>query len=268
LSSIVLREKQLYGEAYARKTGVHLVPLRDEIVGSVATALWVLLGAVGLVLLIACANLAALSLARASSNQREIAIRKALGASTIRVVRQTLTENLILAFIGGSIGLLLSIWGVRFLLAPSPTGLPRQQEIGVDLRVLAFAAAASVCSAAIFGILPALQGARNEASGALWTTGRGAGEAARRNRSRSVLVIAEVAVSFLLLISAGLLIQSFRRVQAIEPGFDPANTLALQLSLPKSGYKNGAAVAQFCDRLLPRIQSLPGVESVGAVSIL
>src|SRR6185312_11990823 len=132
--------------------------------------------------------LAALSLARASSQQREIAIRKALGATTGRVIRQRLTESLILAFAGGTAGVLLASWGVRFLVALSPTGLPREQEIGVDLRVLAFAAAASVISAAIFGILPALQVAKGEAGGELWTSGRGAGEGARRNRSRSMLV--------------------------------------------------------------------------------
>ena len=268
LTSIVTRQRQQYGDVYLKKTGVHLVPLRDEIVGSVRTALWVLLGSVGLVLLIACSNLAALSLARASSNQREIAIRKALGATTIRVVRQRLMESLILACVGGTTGLLMATWGIRFLLALSPTGLPRDQEIGIDLRALGFAAVLSVASAAIFGILPALQGARGERASELKSTGRGAGEGARLNRSRSVLVTAEVAVSFMLLISAGLLIQSFRRVQSIEPGFDPQDTLALRLSLPKARYKTRAAVTQFYDRLLPKIQNLPGVETVGAVSVL
>ncbi|HEX6733076.1 MAG TPA: ABC transporter permease, partial [Pyrinomonadaceae bacterium] len=268
LTSIVTRQRQQYGDVYLKKTGVRLVPLHEELVGSVRTALWVLLGAVGMVLLLACANLAALSLARASSHQREIAIRKALGASTMRIVRQILTENFILALVGGAAGLLLAIWGVRFLVALSPTGLPRQQEIGVDLRVLIFAAAASIASAAIFGILPALQGGRVKAVGELRATGRGAGVGARRNRSRSVLVIAEVAVSFILLIGAGLLIQSFMRVQAIQPGFDPTNTLALRLSLPKANYPNRDAVAEFCDRLSTKIQNLPGVEAVGAISVL
>jgi putative ABC transport system permease protein len=268
LTAVVRRERQVYGEPYLKKTGVGVVPLRDEIVGNVRTALWVLLGSVALVLLIACSNLAALSLARASSHQREMAIRRALGASSTRIVRQVLTECLILALVGGVAGVLLASWGVRFLVALSPTGLPRQQEIGIDLRVLAFAAVASLASAAIFGILPALQGARGDLQSELGASGRGAGEGSRRNRSRSVLVIAEVAVSFLLLIGAGLLIQSFIRVQAIEPGFDPSNTLALRLSLPKAKYHNRTAVAQFCDRLVARIQGLPGIESVGAVSVL
>ena len=268
LTAIVTRQREQYGDIYLKKTGVHLVQLRDEMVGSVSIALWVLLGSVGLVLLIACSNLAALSLARASSQQREIAIRKALGATTGRVIRQRLTESLILAFAGGAAGVLLAQWGVRFLVALSPTGLPRQQEIGIDLRVLGFAALASLISAAIFGVLPALQAARGETSGALWITGRGAGDAARRNRSRNVLVAAEVAVSFVLLISAGLLIQSFRRVQAIEPGFEPSNTLSVRLSLPKSGYKDREAAMRFADLLQSRIQNLPGVEAVGAVSAL
>jgi predicted permease len=268
LTAIVMRERQQFGDIYLRKTGVRLVPLYEEMVGSVRTGLWVLLGAVGLVLLIACSNLAALSLARASARHREMAIRKALGATSSRLVGQVLTESLMLALLGGGAGLLLAVWGVRLLLALSPTRLPREQEIGVDLRVLAFAIVASVLAAVIFGILPALQGARTEMSGELRASGRGAGEGARRNRSRNVLVIAEVALSFVLLISAGLLIQSFMRVMAIEPGFDPANALAIRLSLPKSKYPNRAAVALFCDKLLPRIQVLPGVEAVGAASIL
>lgn len=268
LTSIVTRQRQQYRDVYIKKTGVRLLPLREELVGSVRTALWVLLGAVAMVLLLACANLAALSLARASSQQREIAIRKALGASTARIVRQSLTENLILALTGGTLGFLLATLGVRFLIALSPTGLPRQEEIGVDLRVLAFAAAASVISAVIFGIIPALQATKVKVVGELKATGRGAGEGARRNRSRSVLVIAEVAVSFILLISAGLLIQSFMRVQAVEAGFDPSDTLTIRLSLPKATYPNRGAVAQFCDGLVPKVQNLPEVESVGAISVL
>jgi predicted permease len=268
LTAIVTRERQQYGDVYLKKTGVRLAPLHEEMVGSVRTALWVLLGAVGLVLLIACSNLAALSLARASARQREMAIRKALGATSSRLVGQVLTESLMLALLGGGAGLMLAVWGVKFLIALSPTRLPRDQEIGVDLRVLVFAVIASLLAAVISGILPALQSARTEMSEALTAGGRGAGEGARRNRSRSLLVMAEVALSFVLLISAGLLIQSFMRVQAIEPGFDAANALAIRLSLPKSRYSNRAALAQFCDKLLSKIQSLPGVEAVGAVSIL
>jgi putative ABC transport system permease protein len=268
LSAIVTRERQQYGDAYLKKTGINLVPLYEELVGNVRTGLFVLFGAVVLVLLIGCSNLAALSLTRASARYQEFAIRKAIGATSARLVAQLLTESLMLALFGGTGGLLLATWGVRALLSLSPTQLPRYREIGVDLRVLAFATAASVISAVGFGILPAWQGARAEMNSALKASSRGAGDRARLNRWRSILVIAEVALSFVLLIGAGLLIQSFKRVQAIQPGFDPANTLAVRLSLPKSRYKNRAAVALFCEKLLPAIQALPGVEEVGAVSIL
>lgn len=268
LSAIVLRQRQQYGDAYLKKTGINLVPLYEELVGNVRTSLFVLFGAVVLVLLIGCSNLAALSLTRASARYQEIAIRKAIGATSARVVAQLLTESLMLGLLGGAGGLLLAAWGVRALLSLSPTQLPRYQEIGVDLRVLAFATAASVLSAVVFGILPAWQGARAEMSSALKASSRGAGDHARLNRWRSILVIAEVALSFVLLIGAGLLIQSFKRVQAIQPGFDPTNTLAVRLSLPKLRYKNRAALALFCEKFLPGIQALPGVEEVGAVSIL
>jgi len=268
LSAIVMRERQQYGDAYLKKTGINLVPLYEELVGNVRTGLLVLMGAVGLVLLIGCSNLAALSLTRASARYQEIAIRKAIGATSARLVAQLLTESLMLALLGGAGGLLLATWGVRALLSLSPTQLPRSQEIGVDLRVLAFATGASVLSAVVFGILPAWQGARAEMNSALKASSRGAGDRARLNRWRSILVIAEIALSFVLLIGTGLLIQSFKHVQAIQPGFDPTNTLAVRLSLPKLRYKNRAAVALFCEKLLPGIQALPGVEEVGAVSIL
>ncbi|MCM3874155.1 MAG: ABC transporter permease [Pyrinomonadaceae bacterium] len=268
LSAIVLRQRQQYGDAYLKKTGINLVPLYEELVGNTRTGLFVLFGAVVLVLLIGCSNLAALSLTRASARYQEIAIRKAIGATSARVVAQLLTESLMLALLGGVVGLLVAAWGVRGLLALSPTQLPRYQEIGVDLRVLAFTTAASVLSAVIFGVLPAWQGARAEMNSALKASSRGAGDRARLNRWRSMLVITEVALSFVLLIGAGLLIQSFKNVQAIQPGFDPTNTLAVRLSLPKVRYKDRAALALFCEKLLPGIQALPGVEEVGAVSIL
>ncbi len=267
LSSIVERERQQYGEPYLKKTGVNLVPLYEELVGKVRTSLLVLLGAVGLVLLIGCSNLAALSLTRASGRYQEIAVKKALGASSARLVAQLLTESLMLALLGGVGGLLFATWGVRALLSLSPTQLPRSQEIGVDLRVLAFTVGASVLSAVAVGTLPAWQGANAKMNSALGSSSR-AGHGARLNRCRSILVIAEVALSFVLLIGAGLLIQSFMRVQAIQPGFDPTNTLAVRLSLPKASYKNRAGVATFVQKLLPGLQALPGVEDVGAVSVL
>lgn len=268
LSAIVMREREQYGEAYFKKTGINLVPLYEELVGKVRTGLWVLLGAVGFVWLIGCSNLAALSLTRASGRNQEIAIKEALGATSSRLVAQLLTESMMLALLGGTGGVLLATWGVRALLLLSPTQLPRYQEIGVDLRALAFAVGASVLSAAVFGILPAWHGVRPGTNSALRAGSRGAGEGARLNRWRSVMVIVEVALCFILLIGAGLLVQSFRRVQAIQPGFDPMNTLTVRASLPKLRYQNHAAVASFYKKLLPGIQALPGVQEVGAVSIL
>ncbi len=269
LTSIVGRQRQQFGDAYLKKTGVRMVPAFEEMVGSIRTALWVLLGAVGMVLLIACSNLAALSLARATARFREMSIRKALGATSVRLVRQLLAEILLLTVAGGGAGLLLAIWGVKFLLALSPARLPRDNEIVVDLRVLAFAAGASILAAIISGVLPALQLARSKTvAGLLGGNGRGAGDAAVKNRSRSVLVIAEVSLSFILLIGAGLLVRSFISAQAVDPGFDPVNVLTARLSLPKDGYEDRAALSLFHDKLAERLQALPGVESVGATSLL
>ncbi len=269
LTAIVARQRQQFGNAYLTKTGVRLVPAFEETVGNVRTALWVLLGAVAMVLLIACSNLAALSLARASARHQEMSIRKALGATSTRLVRQLLVENLLLTFLGGGAGFLLAVWGVQFLLAISPTRLPRENEIGIDLRVLGFAAATSLLAAVIFGVLPALQAARTEIrTGLLRGTARGVGAAASGNRSRAILVVAEISLSFILLIGAGLLIRSFISTQAVNPGFDPVNVLTVRLSLPKSNYPNRAAVSLFHDKLLGRLQSLPGIDAAGAISLL
>ncbi|HEU0253476.1 MAG TPA: ADOP family duplicated permease, partial [Pyrinomonadaceae bacterium] len=269
LTAIVARQKQQFGDVYAKKTGAKLVPIFEEMVGNVRTALWVLFGAVAMVLLIACSNLAALSLARASARHREMSIRKALGATSGRLVRQLLTENLLLTLLGGGAGLLLAIWGVQFLLALSPTRLPRDSEIGIDLRVLAFAAGASLLAALIFGVLPALQAARAEIRrGLLGGATRGVGHAAVGNRSRTILVVAEVSLSFVLLIGTGLLIRSFMSTQAVNPGFDGGNVLSARVSLPKSNYASRASISLFYDRLSTRLRALPGVDQVGVISIL
>ncbi len=269
LTAVVARQKQQFGDVYAKKTGVKLVPIFEEMVGNVRTALWVLFGAVAMVLLIACSNLAALSLARASARHREMSIRKALGATSGRLVRQLLTENLLLTLLGGGAGLLLAIWGVQFLLALSPTRLPRDSEIGIDLRVLAFAAGASLLAALIFGVLPALQAARAEIRrGLLGGVTRGAGDAAAGNRSRTILVVAEVSLSFVLLIGTGLLIRSFMSTQAVNPGFDGTNVLTARVSLPDSTYSSRASISLFYDKLSTRLRALPGVDQVGVISIL
>jgi predicted permease len=268
LTAIVQRQRQAFGELYLKKIGVRLTPLRDVVVGNVQTVLWTLLGAVALVFLIACANLATLSLARASARQRELAVRKALGATSFRLVRQLLTESLILAVTGGVAGALLAFWGVRLLVSLSPTPLPRENEIGLSAGVLVFAAASSILATVIVGIFPAWQAAKSEVTGELKIAGRGAGDGARRNRSRGVLVIAEVALSFMLLITSGLLIRSLMRVQAIEPGFDATDVLSVRVSLPKAKYHDRAALSQFCDRFTAKVREQPGVQALAAVSVL
>ena len=269
LTAIVVRQKQQFGDSYLKKNGVRLVPIFEETVGNVRTALLVLLGAVGMVLLIACSNLAALSLARASARHREMSIRKALGATSGRLVRQLLVENLSLTFLGGVAGFVLAVWGVDFLLALSPTRLPRHNEIGLDWRVLGFACGASLLAAVIFGVMPAVHAAKAEIRrGLLGNATRGAGDAASRNRSRTVLVIAEVSLCFVLLIGTGLLIRSFMSTQAVNPGFDGANVLTARVSLPASIYSTRASVSLFHDRLAERLRSLPGVEEVGVISLL
>ena len=268
LNSIVTRQREQYGDSYSKKTGMNLVPLYEELVADVRTGLFVLLGAVVLVLLIGCSNLAALSLARAAKRHQEIAIKKAIGATSARLTVELLVESLLLAVIGGGFGILLASGGVRMILALSSTALPRYQEISVDVRALGFALAVSALCAVAFGILPAWQGAQAEINNTLRAGSRGVSDGARLNRWRSILAIGELALCFVLLIGAGLLIQSFMRVQAVQPGFDPADTMTARLSLPKSRYQNSTDVSLFANKLTQAIEVLPGIQGVGAVSIL
>src|SRR5262249_50471270 len=239
-----------------------------EIVGNFRLALLVLLGAVGLVLLIACSNLANLLLARASARHKEIAIRTALGAMRRRLVRQLLTESLLLALVGGGLGLLLAVWGVKLLLALSPSDLPRAREVNLDSSVLVFTLAISLLAGMIFGLAPALQASKVELNEELKGGGRASGNASASNRVRGLLVISEVALSLVLLLGAGLFIKSFRRLQGVNPGFEAKNLLTARLSLPRGRYYRPDAVAGFYEQLRPRIERLPGVESVSPVSIL
>jgi predicted permease len=270
LTSIAGRLRQQYPAANENqnKLGVTLTPLNDEVVGNYRHALWMLLGAVGFVLLIASINLASLSLARASTRHREMAIRTAHGATRWRLIRQLTTESLLLALLGGLIGLLLAWWGINFLLALSPAGMPRLSEVGLDARVLVFTLAVSLLAGSIFGILPAVKASRVDLNEELKSGGRGGNDGAARNRVRSFLVVAEIAISLVLLLSAGLLIKSFSRLQEVRPGFESENLLAVRLSLPKTRYADRDAVISFYDQLLPLVEGLPGVGAVGAVSAL
>ncbi len=244
--------------------GSNLIAMHEDLVGDLKPALLILLGAVGFVLLIACANVANLMLARATSRQKEISIRTALGASRWRVVRQLITESLLLSVMGGALGLLLALWGVDLLVASIPEDIPRVSEIGLDLRVLGFTAVISLLTGLIFGLVPALQVSKPDLNEGLKEGGRGSTEGARRNFVRSALVVSEVALSLVLLVGAGLLMRSFMQLRDVKPGFDPHNVLTASVALPDAKYKDEASQAEFFRQLLQRIAAQPGVHSAGA----
>jgi putative ABC transport system permease protein len=246
---------------------VKLEPLRDVIVGDIGPALYILLGAVGFVLLIACANVANLLLARAGARQKEIAVRTALGASRPRLVRQLLTESVMLAVGGGAAGLLIAVWGVRWLVSFGLDTIPRAQEISVDPRMAGFTLLISVATGALFGLAPALQASRPIFADALKESGR-ASAGVQRNRLRSALVISEVALSLVLLIGAGLMIRSFTKLNQVNPGFNPARALTIGVTLLRSKYPDEERVASSYAQLLERAAATPGVVAVGAISEL
>jgi len=255
-------------EQYESARGFHgrVLPLKEQLVGNLRVLLLILLGAVGLVLLIACANVANLLLARAASRQKEMAVRTAMGASRARLVRQLLTESLLLAALGGSLAVLLAIWGIDLLLAISPASIPRKYEITVDGAALAFTFIVALITGVLFGLAPAFQVSRFNLNETLKEGARGS--TGSRNRLRSLLVIAEVALSLVLLISAGLLIRSFARLTSIDAGFNPQKVAAMSLSLSSSHYDFGDKQADFFKQVLDHMKAIPGAQSVGAVSEL
>ena len=246
---------------------LRLLSLREQLVGSSRTTVFILFGAVGLVLLIACANVANLLMVRAAARQKEIALRTALGASRLRIIRQMLTESLLLSILGGALGALLAIWGVQLLVSLSADSLPRTVDVRIDATVLAFTLLISIVTGLLFGLAPAFRTTKVNLSDSLKDGARGS-EGVMRNRTRSLLVVFESAVAVVLLIGAGLLVRSLIALQNVDPGFDSNNVLTLRLDLPHKKYSDEEKAANFWQQLETRVASLPGVQSVGLVTEL
>ncbi len=247
---------------------LNVIPLHQQMIGNIRKPLLVLLATVALVLLIACANIANLLLARATSRQKEIAIRAALGAARRRIIGQLLTESLLLALTGGAIGLLLAVWGNSLLVSLIPREVPRIGDTSLDARILLFTLAISVVTGVIFGLVPALQASRFDLNQSLKDGGRDTAAGVGQNRLRGLLVVSEVAIALVLLIGAGLLMKSFGRLLNVAPGFNPDKVLTMEVQLadlPPSRYENHEEQAKFFEQLFERLQSLPGVENAGGV---
>jgi putative ABC transport system permease protein len=248
--------------------GVAVTPLKENVVGRVETPLLMMLCAVGFVLLIACANVAHMLLARTSDRRKEIAVRTVLGAGRRRVITQFLTENLLLAGAGALAGLCLALWGTRALVALSPTYIPRMEMVGIDGRVVVFLLGVTVLTALVFGLAPAMHAAAENLSDALKEGGRGDSDGIRHNRLRAFLVASEFALAFMLLIGAGLMIRSFLALQSVNPGFNPHNVLSMVVSLAGSKETEPDRRAIFYRQLLREVRGLPGVASAGAINHL
>jgi len=248
--------------------GLAVGSLKQNIVGEFQTAFLVLLGAVGLVLLIACANVANLMLARAISRSKEISIRAALGASRLRLARQFLTESLLLSVVGGVTGILVAAWGAGFIVSLIPEGVPRLGEIGINGRVLIFMLSISLLTGIIFGLIPAIQASRPDLNTSLKESGRSNTADPAKHRLRNILVVSEITLSIVLLVGAGLLIRSFIRLQSVDAGFNKENLLTVPVGLSSKKYTDSQKLNQFSEQALEKIESLPGIDSAGATLLL
>jgi len=255
--------------APASNARLELRPLHEQLVKDVRLAIYVLLGAVAFVLLIACANVANLMLARAAARRKEIAIRAALGAGRGRIVAQLLRESVLLSLIGGALGLLLAVWGVDLLVASIPAdkagSFYGMTDIGLNRTVLFFTLTVSIATGIVFGLAPALSSAKLDLNEALKATAK---TATSRSGVRGAFVVSQLALALVLLIGAGLMTRSFIRLLNVKLGFNPKNVLTMRVELPRSRYQNGDQRRQFFDQLLDWAQSIPGVQSVGAISQL
>jgi putative ABC transport system permease protein len=254
-------------------TNARVVPLKEDLVSGTRSRLWVLAGAVGFVLLIACANVAGLLLARAAARSREFAVRAALGAPRLRLIRQLLVESVLVASAGGALGLLLANWSLRWISTATALELPRAGEIRLDVIVLGFTAAISVATGVLFGMIPALGASRPDLAAVLRASGEAAAASGRRRfgfglSARGVLVVAQVALSMILLTGAALLMQSVSRMRGVDPGFNPSNLLTMRISLPESRYGTVDRTTAFYSGLVQRIEGLPGVRGAAVAFTL
>jgi putative ABC transport system permease protein len=263
ITAIAARLEQQYPDTNTHKS-LRLESALAALVGDIRPALLILLGAVACVLLIACANVANLLLARATGRHREMAIRSALGASRVRVIRQLLTESILLSLVGGAVGLLLAVWWSDLLIALGKEDIPRAVHVGVDWRVLGFTFGVSVLTGVIFGLFPAVHSSKTELVESLKEGARGTSEGARRNRMRSVLAVGELAIAVVLLVAAGLLIQSLWRLQSVETGLQPDNVVTFNVGLPETKYDTDKQ-ARFFQDLKTRLESSPGVQSASSI---
>ena len=265
LAAITRRLRETYPVTNGKQTDPRVLSFQDEITGGYRKALWTLLAAVGLVLLIGCVNLANLLLSRAASRGREVAIRKALGASRFRLTCQFLSESLLLASIGGALGIVLARSGLKALLSLAPADMPRTIEISIDGRVLLFAMAATLASALLFGLAPALHLSRGGLADELRARGR---SAASQGVTRNALAVLEVSLSIVLLVCAGLFLKTFVRTLALTPGFPPDHLLLVRLSLPAAKYRTPETVRNFYDEVRRRVAVMPGVQAVALGSLM